>query len=163
MGHFGSRFSVDLQAVWELQNLGFGNRAQVREREGQQRQALLELLRTQDLVTAEIVQAQAEMQRATRRLAASQDEVANAAATADKNLDGLGQTKRLGEQLVLVFRPQEAVAAVSALDLAYRDYYRAVADQNRAQFRLYRALGHPSQVLSQFGSPMEPNGSDPLR
>jgi hypothetical protein len=30
---------------------------------------------------------------------------------------------------------------------AYTDYYGAVADFNRAQFRLYRALAYPAQVL----------------
>jgi outer membrane protein TolC len=151
--NFGPRFSVDLQAVWEFQNLGFGNRAQVREREADGRRALLELLRTQDVVTAEVVQAHAQAERAARRLKATEDGVANATATADKNLQGLGQTKRAGEQLVLVFRPQEAVAAVSALDQAYRDYYQAVGDYNRAQFRLYRALGHPGDALCQVAQP----------
>ena len=46
-----------------------------------------------------------------------------------------------------MIRPQEAVAAVQALAQAYNDYYGAVADYNRAQFRLYRALGHPAQML----------------
>lgn len=147
MSNFGARLSIDLQAVWEFQNLGFGNRALVREREAEQRRALLELLRTQDLVTAEIVQAQAQATRAARRVKAAEDGVANAVATAEKNLKGLGQTKRAGEQLILVFRPQEVVAAVAALDQAYSDYYRAVGDNNRAQFRLYRALGHAPEAL----------------
>jgi outer membrane protein TolC len=142
--NFGSRFSVDLQAVWEFQNLGLGNRALVREREGDNRRALLELLRSQELVTAEVVQAHAQVARARRRRKAAEDEVANATASAEKNLEGLGQTKRLGEQLVLIFRPQEVLASVTALDQAYRDYYQAVGDYNRAQFRLYRAIGsHP--------------------
>src|SRR5204862_145402 len=69
--------------------------------------------------------------------------------TAEKNLRGLVPGKRVGDdQLTLVIRPQEAVAAVAALDQAYRDYYAAVGDHNRAQFRLYRALGHPAQCLS---------------
>lgn len=147
LSNFGARLSIDLQAVWEFQNLGFGNRALVREREAEQRRALLELLRTQDLVTAEIVQAQAQATRAARRVKAAEDGVANAVATAEKNLKGLGQTKRAGEQLILVFRPQEVVAAVAALDQAYGDYYRAVGDNNRAQFRLYRALGHAPEAL----------------
>jgi outer membrane protein TolC len=155
MGNFGSRFSVDLQAVWEVQNLGLGNRAQVREREADSRRALLELLRTQDVVTAEVVQAHAQAMRAAKRVKAAEDGVANAVATAEKNLQGLGQTKRAGELLILVSRPQEAVAAVSALDQAYRDYYQAVGDHNRAQFRLYRALGHPAQALCQVGRPVE--------
>lgn len=153
--NFGPRFSVDLQAVWEFQNLGFGNRALIRERQADSRRALLELLRTQDVVTAEVVQAHAQVERAAKRLKAAEDGVANAAATAEKNLQGLGQTKRAGEQLILVFRPQEAVAAVAALDQAYRDYYQAVGDHNRAQFRLYRALGHPGQALCQVGRPVE--------
>jgi hypothetical protein len=52
-----------------------------------------------------------------------------------------------------VFRPQEAVAAVAALDQAYRDYFAAVGDQNRAQFQLYRALGHPAQCLATAATP----------
>jgi hypothetical protein len=73
----------------------------------------------------------------------------NAVETADKNLKGLVPGKRgPGGELVLLIRPQEAVAAVTALDQAYRDYYAAVADQNRAQFQLYRALGHPAQCLA---------------
>ena len=149
IGNFGPRFSMDLQAVWEFQNLGFGNRAAVRVREGESRQALLELQRMQERISAEIIQARAQLDRATKRLKAAEDGVTNAVATAEKNLQGLGQTKRVGEQLVLVFRPLEAVAAVSALDQAYSDFYRAVGDHNRAQFRLFRALGHPSQALAQ--------------
>ncbi|MGL4423416.1 MAG: hypothetical protein ACRCZF_22350, partial [Gemmataceae bacterium] len=145
----------DLQAVWELESLGLGNRARIREREADSRRALLELLRTQDIVTAEVVQAHAQSVRAAMRFKAAEDGVANAVATAEKNLQGLGQTKRAGDQLILVFRPQEAVAAVAALDQAYRDYYQVVGDINRAQFRLYRALGHPAQALSQVGRPVE--------
>lgn len=153
--NFGARFSIDLQAVWEFQNLGLGNRALVREREAESRRALLDLLRTQDVVTAEVIRAHAQAVRAAGRVRAAEDGVANAVATADKNLRGLGQTKRVGEQLILVSRPQEAVAAVSALDQAYRDYYQAVGDHNRAQFRLYRALGHPAEALAQVGRPVE--------
>jgi outer membrane protein TolC len=148
LGHFGPRFSVDLQAVWELHNLGFGNRAAVRESEAGQGRAFYELQRTQERVTAEIVQARAQLDRSAKRVKVAEDGVANAVATADKTLLGLGQTKRVGEQLVLVFRPLEAVASVAALDQAYRDYNQAVGDHNRAQFRLYRALGHPAEALA---------------
>jgi len=146
--HFGARFSVDIQAVWEVQNLGLGNHALVREREAEQRQALLNLLRTQDRIAAEVVQAHAQVRRSANRLAAAGEGVRNAAETAEKSLKGLVPGKRLGDQLVLVVRPQEAVAAVAALDQAYRDYYAAVGDHNRAQFRLYRALGRPAQSLA---------------
>jgi len=153
LGNFGARFSVDIQAVWELQNLGLGNRANVREREAEQRLALFQLLRTQDRVTAEVVQALAQVRRAANRVKAAEEGVVNAVETAEKNLRGLVPGKRVGDQLTLVFRPQEAVAAVAALDQAYRDYYAAVGDHNRAQFRLYRALGHPTQCLANSSPP----------
>ncbi len=45
-------------------------------------------------------------------------------------------------------RPQEVVASLQALSQAYMDYYGAVADYDRSQFRLYHALGHPAQSLA---------------
>ena len=40
------------------------------------------------------------------------------------------------------------MAAVQAFAQANADFFAAVADYNRAQFRLYRALGHPAQCLA---------------
>ena len=74
---------------------------------------------------------------------ASRLSIRRAAASAVKNFEGLGQTRGAGNLLQLVVRPQEAVAAVQALAQAYADYYAAVRDYNRGQFRLYRAMGRP--------------------
>jgi hypothetical protein len=49
--------------------------------------------------------------------------------------------------LIPIVRPQEAVASLQALAQAYTDYFTAVTDFNRAQFRLYRALGNPQGVV----------------
>jgi outer membrane protein TolC len=147
VGDFAARNSMDVQLLWELQNLGLGNRALVRERDAERRGALIELLRMQDRVAAEVAQALARVQRAGNRVKEAEDEVQNAAETAERNLQGLGQTRRVGEQVTLVFRPQEVVAAITALEQAYRGYYAAVGDGNRAQFALYRALGHPAAAV----------------
>ena len=154
VGNFGGRFSFDLQAIWEFQNLGLGNHALVREREAESRQALLRLIRTQDSITAEVVQAYSRVRRSANRRKAAANAVADAAETVEKNLKGLVPGKRVGDTLVLVFRPQEAVAAVAALAQSYNDYYAAVADSNRAQFQLYRALGHPAQCLAHTADPV---------
>jgi outer membrane protein TolC len=147
LSNFGGRNSMDLEVVWELQNLGLGNRALVRERQAENQVAVLELFRVQDRVAAEVVQALAQAQRSANRVREAEAGLRDAADTADKNIANMGQSKRVGEMLVLVFRPQEVVAAVQALGQAYDDYYRAVADANRAQFRLYRALGHPAACV----------------
>src|SRR5581483_10600494 len=145
---FSGRNSIDMQLLWEFQNLGLGNRALVRQREADNQQAILSLFRTQDAIAAEVVQAHAQVSRAVNRVRLAEEEFKNARVTVEKNMEGLQQTRNIGGVLVLVFRPQEVVAAIQALDQAYRDYYGAVADVNRAQFRLYRALGQPAQDLA---------------
>lgn len=149
MGNFAARGDFDIQVLWELQNLGFGNRARVEERRGEHRIAHLELFRTQDRVAAEVAQALAQAQSAAARAGEAEVGLRDAIDSAEKNFEGLGQTKRLsGNLLTLVIRPQEAVAAIQALSQAYADYYGSVNDYNRAQFRLYRALGQPAQWLT---------------
>lgn len=147
VGNFSARNSLDLQVVWEFQNLGLGNLASVRERKAENEQAVIEVFRTQDVIAAEVVQNYALARRAINRFQLAEEALSFALQTADQCLEGLKQTRRIGEVLQLVIRPQEVVAAFQALEQAYRDYYGAVADYNRAQFRLYRALGHPAQCL----------------
>ncbi|MFO0866298.1 MAG: TolC family protein [Gemmataceae bacterium] len=147
LSNFSGRNSMDLQAIWTFDNLGFGNRAAVRERQAESRIAQLELQRFQDRVMAEVVQAQARVKRASMRMELAEEGVRDAIESADKNVKGLGQARRVGEQVTLVLRPQEVVSSIAALDLAYREYYGAIADLNRGQFALYRALGNPSCAL----------------
>jgi hypothetical protein len=75
--------------------------------------------------------------------------VREAVESANKNLEGVNKTRPAGGTIVLLIRPQEAVASVQALVQAYTDYFGAVADANRAQFRLYRAIGQPAQCVVQ--------------
>jgi outer membrane protein TolC len=153
--NFGMRNDLDLQLIWQLDNLGFGNRARVEQRRGEKQLALIDLFRLQDRVAAEVSQAFAQAQLAARRIPLAEAGVRLSLDSADKNLAGLSQTQRAGDLVLLVVRPQEALASVQALAQAYFDYYGAVADANRAQFRLYRALGRPAQLLLQ--APADPS------
>jgi outer membrane protein TolC len=150
---FDVRNSLDLQMTWDLQNLGFGNRAVIRRRQAESDFAGIQLAQLQDRVGAEVVQAHARACRAEARLRIAAEALRDARDTAEKSLAGLGQTRRAGTLLVLVIRPQEAVAAVTALDQGYRDYFSAAADYNRAQFQLYRAIGQPPEGLLQHVPP----------
>lgn len=147
LSNFNGRHSVDIQVLWEFQNLGFGNRALVKERQAENQLAVLEFFRVQDQVAADVARAHAQMVSAADRIAEAESGLKDAAESAEKNFQGLGQTRRAGDLLIMVIRPQEAVAAVQALAQAYNDYFSAVSDYNRAQFRLYRAIGHPAQLL----------------
>jgi outer membrane protein TolC len=147
LNHFNARSDFDLQVLWELQNLGLGNRARVNERRAENKAAMLELLRLEDRVAAEVVQAHAQVRSAADRLTEAEVGLKDAVESARLNVEAFGQTTRAGTALLLVVRPQEVVASIQALGQAYNDFYGAVADYDRAQFRLYRALGQPAQSL----------------
>jgi outer membrane protein TolC len=147
--NFGARSDFDVQVLWELQNLGFGNKALVDARRAENRLSALELFRLEDQVADDVAKAHAQVQSAANRLGKAERGLKDAVESANKNLQGLGQTQPTGgKAVVLVIRPQEVLAAIQALAQAYNDYFAAVADYNRAQFRLYRALGQPAQLLT---------------
>lgn len=147
IGNTGFREDFDLQVLWQLDNLGFGNAARARLRKSEYRLATWELFRIQDRVAAEVAQAYSQARQAARRASIAEQEVKLARDSYDKNVIGLSQVRRAGEIVQTVVRPQEAVAAIQALAQAYVNFYVAVAESNRAQFRLYRALGYPAQCL----------------
>ena len=140
----GLRGDIDLQLLWQFDNLGFGNRARTHQREAERRLAIAELFQIQDRIAAEVAQAFARSQEAARRMELAEQGVKLAVESADKNLAALGQIRRVGEVNQLLVRPQEVLAAMQTLAQAYTDYYAAVGDSNRAQFQLYRAVGRPS-------------------
>ena len=149
IGTPGGRFDIDLQILWQFDNLGFGNAAKTRARESDHRAAILALFRTQDRIAADVARAFAEVRQSDRRVKIAESQVRLSLESYNKNLTGLGQLRVAGNVLQTIVRPQEVVAAVQNVAQAYTVYYRAVADSNRAQFRLYRALGQPAQRLTQ--------------
>jgi outer membrane protein TolC len=148
LNHWSGRSDWDAQVVWQFKNLGFGNRGLVTQRRGEQRQALVELFRIQDLVASEVTQAHAQVEAAAVRVGKAEAGLKAAVASYEGNLKGLSETVRAGELLQLVNRPQEVVAALQQLQQAYINYYTSSNDYNRAQFRLFRALGYVAQSLA---------------
>ncbi len=121
----------------------------MRERKAQQQQQLIELFKVQDKVAAEIARAYCAGSighgpGSTRRKLASRKPWC----LTPGNLTGLGQTTRVGEMLVLVTRPQEAVAALQQLARSYDNYFTSLNDYNRTELRLFRALGYASDPMA---------------
>jgi outer membrane protein TolC len=143
LSNFDYRNDFNLQLHWEFQNLGFGNRGRVRERLAENEAATLELFRTQDRIAAEVTQAHAEVQAAEVRRREAEGALRDARELVEQSLKAISQTKSIGRTLTLVVRPQEVVAAMQTLARAYQDHYAAIADWDRGQFRLIRALGRP--------------------
>lgn len=163
INQFAGTANVGAQAVWQLENLGFGYQAKVRQHRGEVQLATVELFQVQDRVAAEVAQAKADVESATLRVTQADVGLRKALASYKGNLTGLGQTQRFGDVLSLVNRPQEAVAALQQLQQAYVNYFRTVADYNRAQFRLFYALGFPAEEIACARPPGEIHPVDTYR
>ncbi len=75
--------------------------------------------------------------------------------TFNGHLEGLQQTRRFADVLVLTFRPQEAVYSLEQLNVSFDEYFTTVAEYNRAQFELFHALGYPASEVAALRPPGE--------
>jgi outer membrane protein TolC len=148
LNNFGARGDFDIQVLWELRNLGLDNIKRVDERRSESQTVMLDAVSLQDRVAEEVVQAHAQVRSAVARVKEAERGVKDAVESANEHMKAFGQTDKIGNRFVLIIRPQEAVASVQALAQAYADFSSTVGDYNRAQFRLYRALGNPAQALA---------------
>jgi outer membrane protein TolC len=153
MNLWSFRDDISTQLVWQWQNLGLGNMALIKNRRGEQSRATAALFQIQDAVVSEITQAQASLQSAAARVVQAERSLQTGLVTYRANLEGLGQTKRFENVLDLIYRPQEAVYAIRLLNVAFEEYFAAVAEYNIAQFQLFHALGYPAREISSFRPP----------
>jgi outer membrane protein TolC len=142
-GNFDGRSDADVNLYWEIQNLGFADRAIAKQRAAQQRTATLDLMKVQDRIAAEVVSAEKARIASSRQMEEASRAVPEAQSSMDLNLTNI----RRGAGLPGATRPIEVLQPIQALAQARTDYLESVLAYNRAQFRLCRALGRPS-VLS---------------
>ncbi|MDZ4818360.1 MAG: TolC family protein, partial [Planctomycetota bacterium] len=131
------RFDLDAIAYWQLRGMGVGEYAARREARAQYDQRRFEHIRVMNLVSREIIEANAQVQARHRQIAISQQAVQRATASFERNWLRVRDLKGL---------PIETLQSIHALDQARREYLRALVDYNSAQFRLHRALGWPVQL-----------------
>ena len=140
-GDFNARGDADVNLFWDVQNLGFADRAIARQRAAQQRVANLELMKVQDRIASEVVRAEKERIAASRQMVEAGRALPEAVSSLELNLTNIGR----GAGLPGATRPIEVLQPIQALAQARADYLEAVLAYDRAQFRLCHALGriHP--------------------
>jgi outer membrane protein TolC len=148
LNQWRGRADLSYQPLWQLEAFGVGNLARIKEQRGNESKAIIEFYKTQDMVAAEVTRAQALVQSAAARVLQADRAMRTAIITFNGNYEGLRETTRLGTVLVLVNRPQEAVFALQLLKVAFDQYFTTVAEYNRAQFELFRALGYPAHEVT---------------
>ncbi len=148
LNQWTGREDVSVQLMWQLEYFGFGNLARIKRQRGEQSQAIVDLFRSQDMVAADVTRALARVQSAAFRVLQADRALQTGIITLNGNFEGVGETSRFGNLLVLINRPQEAVYSLQLLHRAFEEYYATVAEYNRAEFDLFHALGYPAQEIA---------------
>jgi outer membrane protein TolC len=148
-GNFNSRGDATVSLFWELQNLGFSDLAIARRSQAEHRTAALRLLKIENQVAAEVTAAYKSQLAASRRMAQAGPAVTKALESLRLNLLNIQRAAGLPGAT----RPIEVLQPIQALVQARTDYLDSVIAYNRAQFRLYRALGQPPSVNGQPSTP----------
>ncbi|MFI5460963.1 MAG: TolC family protein, partial [Isosphaerales bacterium] len=138
-GNFGARGDVAASLFWELQNLGFGDRAIIQRRVFEHNAANLEKVKVEARVAAEVVGAYDARHAASLQITQARETVAEALDSMKLNFISIRQ----GAELPRATRPIEVLQPIQALAQARTDYLDSVLIYNRAQFRLQRAIGQP--------------------
>ena len=163
LNQWRGRSDVSLQLMWQLESFGIGNLARIKRQRGTQSRAVADLYQTQDMVAADVTRALARVQSGAARVLQADRSLRTAIITFNGHLEGLGQTRRLGNVLVLTFRPQEAVYSLEQLNVSFNEYFTTVGDYNRAQFELFHALGYPAREVAGLRLPGEVQPVDTAR
>jgi outer membrane protein TolC len=137
ISNFNNSFDSVAGAFWEVRNLGFGDHAARCEAQSRVQQAQFREVAALDRVAREVVEAHAQVQSRKGQIATAQEGVRSAVASYERNLDRIKNVQGL---------PIETLQAIQALTQARREYLRALAGYNEAQFRLHRALGWPAEA-----------------
>jgi outer membrane protein TolC len=152
---WSGRDDISPQILWMADGMGLKNLALIKEARGMSSQAIVQLFQLQDSIAADVTRTQADLQSAAARVVQAEREVKSALINYNGNVEGLRQTKRFGNVLIQIFRPQEAVFALQLLMRAYDNYIATVAEYNIAQFQMFHALGYPARELSFMRRPGE--------
>ena len=137
VANFGDRADFDVAAIWQFENLGYGNAARQREQQSLYRQAHLAIQQVRELIATEVTQAFQRVQLRRRQIDVTRPQVESAQQAVRLNLEGI----RGG-----VLRPIEIQQAIGALASSRTQYLDAVTDYNVAQLQMLRAIGRLPEI-----------------
>lgn len=136
VSNYNDRMDFDAVAYWQVRNLGWGEQAARNEARARVEQARWREVRILDQVASEVAETYAQVISRRGQIEVAQAGITAAQASYRRNIDRTLNAQGL---------PIESLQALQALDAAQRRYVSSVADYNRAQFSLQRALGWPVQ------------------
>jgi outer membrane protein TolC len=153
-GNIAGRYDFDVFAFWQLQNMGFGNIARVRETRALVGQSEAERLRVLNEVLREVSEAYNKSAEYYRSIAIQRRRVQEATNGLQKDLNriykGQGLTIEVLDNARRLLEAREALLA-------------AVVNFDRSQFQLFVALGQPpTLVVEDDKPPLPPPPVEPI-
>jgi outer membrane protein TolC len=133
--NFGDRLDLDAVAYWEVRNLGFAERSYRGEARAYVRQSQSRQVQVMDQVASEVAEAYAQVTSRREQVIIAQAGLPAAVESFRHNSARIQDGQGL---------PIETLQSIQALDQTQRQYARSLAELNRAQFALQRALGSPA-------------------
>ncbi len=165
-GNFDTRGDAAVSLFWELHGMGLGDRGYIRRAQADRHTADIDLVRAQAQVANDVVATYKARIAAGEAMADARESVTEAIESLDLNLRNI----RRGFGLPDATRPIEVLQPIQALAQARADYLAAVLAFDRAQFRLYRAIGlaphapaPPTPFVPQANVPLVPAPNDGAR
>ncbi|HEY2785070.1 MAG TPA: TolC family protein [Fimbriiglobus sp.] len=144
VSNFSARNALTVQLYWELENLGFGTAASLRAERAAYDQATYRVADAQARIAADVAEA--------ARIAAAK------AAGLDLARKAIGEAaelyRKLQESSFNMVGPKaqydalEPLLAIQSLNQARTQYLTALIEYDKAQFRLFTALGHPAECTT---------------
>ncbi len=133
----GGRSDYHAMIYWQF---NFDDEARTREQRSVYRQARLQRLGTIDRITSEIARTHARVKSLQKQISSSASAVKRASRSLELNRARIYEKQGL---------PIEVLQAIQSLGTTRRLYLETVIDYNKAQLRLYTALGQPpTQAIS---------------
>jgi outer membrane protein TolC len=137
IGNFDNKTDLSVSAVWEVRNLGLGDRAAQATAQAQIEQARFAEVQLMDRISREIVESRAQVRARSQQIETARKAVAAAQQSYTRNRERINEGQGL---------PIEFLQSLQALDQARREYLRSVTDYNLSQFRLHHAIGWPEDA-----------------
>jgi len=150
LNQLDGRADFDVLAVWEVRNLGLGNRALRAGRDSELRQAMLTLSQLTDRVKSEVAKAHHEVRARRSQVEIARDSLVQAREAHRRNLNRIAGLEGL---------PLESLQSLQALEQARRTLVSTTLDFNRSQARLLRSIGR--EPTTESSTPESSAASDP--
>lgn len=133
--NWGGRGDFSATLSWQLTGLGFGDQARIREQQSVYAQAVFQQDSLEAHVAEEVVSAQQQVLAREKEFQPARDAVVAAQESYRLNEERIRRAPEQG-------RPIELLQAIQALAQARQNQLQLVTDFDRAQFRLFAALGY---------------------